>query len=113
VSGGTDNHLMLVDLTAKGVTGKDAQEALDRAAITVNKNGIPFDTQGPMVTSGIRIGTPALTTRGMKENEMRLIASLIADVINHINDEQKIQAVAEEVRKLCSRFPLYAERIKG
>ena len=112
VSGGTDNHLMLVDLTAKGVTGKDAQEALDRAAITVNKNGIPFDTQGPMVTSGIRIGTPALTTRGMKENEMRLIASLIADVINHINDEQKIQAVAEEVKKLCSRFPLYASRIK-
>ena len=70
------------------MTGKDAQEALDRAAITVNKNGIPFDTQGPQVTSGIRIGTPALTTRGMKENEMRLIASLIADVINHINDEQ-------------------------
>ncbi|HNZ11631.1 MAG TPA: serine hydroxymethyltransferase [Smithellaceae bacterium] len=113
VSGGTDNHLMLVDLTPKGVTGKDAQEALDRAAITVNKNGIPFDTKGPMITSGIRIGTPALTTRGMKENEMRLIASLIADVINHINDEQKIQAVAEEVKKLCSRFPLYASRIKG
>jgi len=113
VSGGTDNHLMLVDLTAKGVTGKDAQEALDRAAITVNKNGIPFDTKGPMITSGIRIGTPALTTRGMKENEMRLIASLIADVINHINDEQKIQAVAEQVKKLCSRFPLYAARIKG
>lgn len=113
VSGGTDNHLMLVDLTDKGVTGKDAQEALDRAAITVNKNGIPFDTKGPMITSGIRIGTPALTTRGMKENEMRLIASLIADVINHINDEQKIQAVAEEVKKLCSRFPLYASRIKG
>jgi glycine hydroxymethyltransferase len=113
VSGGTDNHLMLVDLTAKGVTGKDAQEALDRAAITVNKNGIPFDTQGPMVTSGIRIGTPALTTRGMKENEMRLIASLIADVINHINDEQKIKAVAEKVKTLCARFPLYAQRIKG
>ena len=113
VSGGTDNHLMLVDLTPKGVTGKDAQEALDRAAITVNKNGIPFDTKGPMITSGIRIGTPALTTRGMKENEMLLIASLIADVINHINDEQKIQAVAEEVKKLCSRFPLYASRIKG
>ena len=113
VSGGTDNHLMLLDLTPKGVTGKDAQEALDRAAITVNKNGIPFDTKGPMITSGIRIGTPALTTRGMKENEMRLIASLIADVINHINDEQKIQAVAEEVKKICSRFPLYASRIKG
>jgi glycine hydroxymethyltransferase len=113
VSGGTDNHLMLVDLTAKGVTGKDAQEALDRAGITVNKNGIPFDTQGPMVTSGVRIGTPALTTRGMKENEMRLIASLIADVIDHINDEQKIKAVAEKVTTLCARFPLYAQRLKG
>jgi glycine hydroxymethyltransferase len=113
VSGGTDNHLMLVDLTPKGVTGKDAQEALDRAAITVNKNGIPFDTQGPMVTSGIRIGTPALTTRGMKENEMREIASLIADVIDHINDEQKIKAVAEKVNTLCARFPLYAQRLKG
>ncbi|MEE9913662.1 MAG: serine hydroxymethyltransferase [Deltaproteobacteria bacterium] len=113
VSGGTDNHLMLVDLTSKDVTGKDAQEALDRAAITVNKNGIPFDTKGPMVTSGIRIGTPALTTRGMKENEMRLIASLIADVINHINDEQKIKAVAEKVKTLCAQFPLYAQRIKG
>lgn len=113
VSGGTDNHLMLVDLTSKGVTGKDAQEALDRAAITVNKNGIPFDTQGPMVTSGIRIGTPALTTRGMKENEMRQIATLIADVINHIKDEQKIKAVAEKVKTLCDRFPLYPQRIKG
>ncbi len=113
VSGGTDNHLMLVDLTSKKVTGKDAQEALDRAAITVNKNGIPFDTQGPMVTSGIRIGTPALTTRGMKENEMRQIASLIADVINHINDDQKIKAVADKVKTLCDQFPLYPERIKG
>jgi glycine hydroxymethyltransferase len=113
VSGGTDNHLMLVDLTSKGVTGKDAQEALDRAAITVNKNGIPFDTLGPMVTSGIRIGTPALTTRGMKEDEMRLIASLIAEVINHIDDEQKNRAVAEKVKTLCDRFPLYSQRIKG
>jgi glycine hydroxymethyltransferase len=112
VSGGTDNHLMLVDLTSKGVTGKDAQEALDRAAITVNKNGIPFDTQGPMVTSGIRIGTPALTTRGMKEDDMRLIASLIAEVINHINDEPKIKAVAEKVKTLCARFPLYPQRTR-
>ena len=112
VSGGTDNHLMLVDLTPKGVTGKEAQEALDRAAITVNKNGIPFDTQGPMVTSGIRIGTPAVTTRGMKENEMRLIASYIADVVANINDENKIQAIAKEVKKLCDRFPLYEHRIK-
>ncbi|NLX52495.1 MAG: serine hydroxymethyltransferase [Deltaproteobacteria bacterium] len=113
VSGGTDNHLMLVDLTSKSVTGKEAQEALDRAAITVNKNGIPFDTLGPMVTSGIRIGTPALTTRGMKEEEMREIASLIADVINHINDEPTIKAVAEKVKILCDRFPLYAQRLKG
>lgn len=113
VSGGTDNHLMLVDLTSKKVTGKDAQEALDRAAITVNKNGIPFDALGPMVTSGIRIGTPALTTRGMKEDEMRLIASLIAEVINHIDDEQKNRAVAEKVKTLCDRFPLYSQRIKG
>ena len=112
VSGGTDNHLMLVDLTAKGVTGKDAQEALDRAAITVNKNGIPFDTQGPQVTSGIRIGTPAVTTRGMKEGDMRLIASYIADVIENINNEQIIQAVAEKVKKLCAQFPLYQGKIK-
>jgi glycine hydroxymethyltransferase len=113
VSGGTDNHLMLVDLTAKGVTGKDAQEALDRAAITVNKNGIPIDTQGPQVTSGIRIGTPAVTTRGMKEGEMRLIASYIADVIKNINNEQNIQAIAEKVKTLCAQFPLYQRRIKS
>jgi glycine hydroxymethyltransferase len=113
VSGGTDNHLMLVDLTAKGVTGKDVQEALDRAAITVNKNGIPFDTQGPQVTSGIRIGTPAVTTRGMKEGEMRLIASYIADVIKNINNEQNIQAIAEKVKTLCAQFPLYQRRIKS
>jgi glycine hydroxymethyltransferase len=113
ISGGTDNHLMLVDLTPKGATGKDAQEALDRAGITVNKNGIPFDTKGPQITSGIRIGTPAVTTRGMKENEMRLIASYIADVISNINDENKIQAVAEKVKELCARFPLYQQRIKS
>ena len=112
VSGGTDNHLMLVDLTAKGVSGKDAQEALDIAGITVNKNGIPFDTQGPQITSGIRIGTPALTTRGMKEKEMRLIASYIADVISNINDDSKIKAVAAKVKTLCAQFPLYAQRIK-
>ncbi|MGA2780850.1 MAG: serine hydroxymethyltransferase [Smithella sp.] len=113
VSGGTDNHLMLVDLTAKGVTGKDAQEALDRAAITVNKNGIPFDTKGPQVTSGIRIGTPAVTTRGMKEGEMRLIASYIADVIENINNEKNIQAIAEKIKTLCAQFPLYQRRIKS
>jgi glycine hydroxymethyltransferase len=111
VSGGTDNHLMLVDLTPKGATGKDAQEALDRAGITVNKNGIPFDTKGPQITSGIRVGTPAVTTRGMKEPEMRLIATYIADVISDINNENKIQAVAEKVKTLCARFPLYQQRI--
>jgi Glycine/serine hydroxymethyltransferase len=111
VSGGTDTHLMLVDLTATGVTGKDAQEALDRAAITVNKNGIPFDTKGPQVTSGIRIGTPAVTTRGMKENEMRQIASYIAEVIKNITNEKKIQAVAEKVKAICAKFPLYQQRI--
>lgn len=113
VSGGTDNHLMLVDLTDKDVSGKDAQEALDRASITVNKNGIPFDSKGPQVTSGIRIGTPAVTTRGMKEGEMRLIASYISDVVKDINNEQKIQAVAEKVKTLCDRFPLYQGRIKN
>jgi glycine hydroxymethyltransferase len=113
VSGGTDNHLMLVDLTPKGVTGKDAQEALDRAGITVNKNGIPFDTKGPQITSGIRIGTPAVTTRGMKEDEMRLIASYISDVIAHINNESRIAAVAEKIKTLCLRFPLYQQRIKS
>jgi glycine hydroxymethyltransferase len=113
VSGGTDNHLMLVDLTDKNVTGKDAQEALDRAAITVNKNGIPFDTKGPQVTSGIRVGTPAATTRGMKENEMRMIASCIADVVKNINNEQKIKAVAEKVKTICDQFPLYQQRIKN
>jgi glycine hydroxymethyltransferase len=112
VSGGTDNHLMLVDLTPKGATGKDAQEALDRACITVNKNGIPFDTKGPQITSGIRVGTPAVTTRGMKEPEMRLIASYIADVISDINNENKIQAVAKKVKALCAQFPLYQQRIK-
>jgi glycine hydroxymethyltransferase len=113
VSGGTDNHLMLVDLTPKGVTGKDAQEALDRAGITVNKNGIPFDTKGPQITSGIRVGTPAVTTRGMKEGEMRLIASYISEVVAHINNESRIGDVAEKVRTLCSRFPLYQQRIKS
>jgi glycine hydroxymethyltransferase len=111
VSGGTDNHLMLVDLTSKGITGKDAQEVLDRAGITANKNGIPFDTKGPMVTSGIRVGTPALTTRGMKEAQMVLIARLIGEVLTNIQDEAKIRAVREEVRILCDKFPLYGERI--
>ncbi len=112
VSGGTDNHLMLVDLTDWGLTGKEAQETLDRTGITINKNAIPFDTKGPHVTSGIRIGTPALTTRGMKEAEMRQIGGLIADVLRDIQNEKRLAEVREEVTLLCSRFPLYAERIR-
>lgn len=103
VSSGTDNHLMLVDLSEKGITGKDAEALLDRVGITVNKNAIPFDTQKPNITSGIRIGTPAMTTRGMKEKEMKEIARLIDMTLSGV-DESK---VAEDVLKLTSRFPLY------
>lgn len=113
VSGGTDNHLVLIDLTDKGVTGRDVEAALDRAGITTNKNGIPFDTQGPMVTSGIRLGTPALTTRGMKEDEMRTIARLITSVIDNIGSEDRIEEVKEEVAALCEGFPLYRDRIEA
>jgi glycine hydroxymethyltransferase len=113
VSGGTDTHLMLVDLTARGITGKDAQEALDRAWITVNKNGIPFDTKGPMVTSGIRIGTPAVTTRGMKEAEMAQIAALIDRVLGSLGNASVEAAVRGEVQELTGRFPLYAERLRA
>jgi len=112
VSGGTDTHLMLVDLTARGITGKDAQEALDRAWITVNKNGIPFDTKGPMVTSGIRIGTPAVTTRGMKEAEMAQIAALIDRVLANLGNTSVEAAVRGEVQELTGRFPLYADRLR-
>ena len=111
VSGGTDTHLMLVDLTARGITGKDAQEGLDRAWITVNKNGIPFDTKGPMVTSGIRIGTPAVTTRGMKESEMVAIAACIDRVLTGLGNDAVEAAVRAEVAELTGRFPLYAERL--
>ena len=111
VSGGTDTHLMLVDLTARGITGKDAQEGLDRAWITVNKNGIPFDTKGPMVTSGIRIGTPAVTTRGMKESEMVVIAACIDRVLTGLGNEAVEAGVRADVRELTGRFPLYAERL--
>lgn len=106
VSGGTDNHLMLVDLTPVGVTGKDAATALDKARITVNKNAIPFDKQSPFVTSGIRVGTPAVTTRGMKEPEMERIAVLITDVLKAPQDEGVIARVREQVVDLTSRFPV-------
>jgi len=112
VSGGTDNHLMLVDLTDLGITGKEAQDTLDRAGITINRNAIPYDTKSPQVTSGIRIGTPALTTRGMKEAEMKQIAGIIAGVLRNIHDEKRLVEVRDEVRSLCHRFPLYSERIR-
>ncbi len=111
VAGGTDTHLMLVDLTPKGITGKEAQEALDRAWITVNKNTIPFETRSPMVTSGIRIGTPAVTTRGMREPEMARIAECIDRVLGHLGDASVEAAVRTEVRELTARFPLYPERL--
>ena len=112
VSGGTDTHLMLMDLTSRGVTGKDAQEALDRAWITVNKNTVPFETKSPMVTSGIRLGTPAVTTRGMKEPEMEEIARLIDRVLGKLGDAGTEAAVRGEVQALTARFPLYPERTK-
>jgi glycine hydroxymethyltransferase len=109
VSGGTDNHLLLVDLRSKGVTGKVAEKSLDRAGITVNKNTVPGETESPFVTSGIRIGTPALTTRGLGTDEMRTIAELIDRVIQKSDDQGVADTVRGEVRELCDRFPLYGE----
>lgn len=109
ISDGTDNHLMLIDLRNKNVTGKDAQESLDRAGITVNKNAVPFDDKSPLITSGIRIGTPALTTRGMKEKEMEIIGGLIDEVLTNISSTDVGKRIEGEVKELCSGFPLYAE----
>ncbi|HHY17182.1 MAG TPA: serine hydroxymethyltransferase, partial [Firmicutes bacterium] len=108
VSGGTDNHLMLVDLTPKGVTGKQAEEVLDKVGITVNKNSIPFDKRRPTITSGIRIGTPAITSRGMKEEEMKIVAALIDRTLSQIDDEEALGKISEEVRELTGRFPFYS-----
>jgi len=107
VSGGTDTHLMLVDVFSRGINGKQAEQALDKAGITVNKNTIPFDQNPPLTPSGIRIGTPALTTRGMKESEMEAIGGWITDVLDHINDESVQKRVRRDVEMLCERFPLY------
>jgi glycine hydroxymethyltransferase len=107
VSGGTDTHLMLVDVFSKGINGKQAEQALDHAGITVNKNAIPFDQNPPLTPSGIRIGTPALTTRGMKEAEMEAIGDWIADVLDQVNDVNVQKRVRREVETLCERFPLY------
>jgi len=111
VSGGTDNHLMLVDLTATGLTGKVAEEALDHAGITVNKNTIPNETRSPFVTSGIRIGTPAATTHGLKETEMELVAGFIRDALKNADKPDQLARIKGEVNVLMKRFPLYANRL--
>ncbi len=112
VSGGTDNHLLLIDVFARGITGKAAEIALDHAGITVNKNTIPFDQNSPMVASGVRIGTPALTSRGMKEPEMQQVGTLMARALAGIDSESELAAVKRDVQKLCGRFPLYATRLE-
>jgi glycine hydroxymethyltransferase len=109
VSGGTDNHLMLVDVFSKGLTGKVAEAALGKAGITVNKNAIPFDKNPPMVASGIRIGTPAVTTRGLREAQMDVVGELIARVLASPEDEVVVAGVKREVERLCREFPLYPE----
>jgi glycine hydroxymethyltransferase len=111
VSGGTDNHLMLVDVLVRGLTGAQAEKALESAAITVNKNAIPFDTQPPMKASGIRIGTPALTTRGMKEGEMRQIAGFISETLADPENESARESVRGRIKEMCERFPIYEHRL--
>src|SRR5271169_6852633 len=110
VSGGTDNHLFLIDLYSRGITGKDAQPALDRAGITVNKNSIPFDPTPPMTAGGIRLGTPAITTRGMREPEMARIAAWIAEVLSHLGDAERERRIRAEVAEFAVQFPLYTRR---
>src|SRR5208282_3279067 len=110
VSGGTDNHLFLLDLIDKNITGKDADAALGRAHMTVNKKAVPNDPRPPMVTSGLRIGTPAITTRGFKEAQVRQVSNWIADVLDHLGDESVVERVRGEVTALCRRFPVYARQ---
>ena len=110
-SGGTDNHLMLVDLRQSELTGKVAQEALDKARITVNKNTVPFETRSPFVTSGIRIGTPAVTSRGMKEKEMDTIAGFISDAVSHAVDDRILKSIGDDVREFCKGYPVYPHRM--
>lgn len=112
VSGGTDTHLMLVDVTQKKLTGKQAEKTLELAGMTVNKNAIPFDKNPPMTASGIRIGTPAVTTRGMKQEEMRLIGSMMTSVLLAPEDEAIRQNVRRDVETLAARFPIYSPRIE-
>ncbi|HTM09544.1 MAG TPA: serine hydroxymethyltransferase [Verrucomicrobiae bacterium] len=112
ISGGTDNHLMLLDLRQSELTGKVAQETLDKARITVNRNTVPFETRSPFVTSGIRIGTPAVTTRGMKEKEMDAIAEFISRALNNIANDAVLRSIGDDVRELCKRFPIYPNRLR-
>jgi glycine hydroxymethyltransferase len=109
ISRGTDNHLMLIDLRNKSITGKKAQETLDKAHITVNKNAVPFDDKSPFVTSGIRIGVPAITTRGMKEKDMEAVVELVDRVLMNLDDEKTISCVRNEVKEWMTQFPLYPE----
>ena len=111
VSGGTDNHLMLVDFGGSDLTGKVAEETLEKAGITVNKNAVPFDTRSPFVTSGVRIGTPASTTRGLTENEMRQIGAWIDEALQNIENDTVLARIRGEIRELCKQFPLYAHRL--
>jgi glycine hydroxymethyltransferase len=113
VAGGTDNHVFLVDVHSRGVTGSDAEKALDRAGITVNKNAIPFDPLPPMKAGGIRLGSPSVTTRGMKEPEMALIGNWVGEIVGHIGDGAVEQKVRKQVAELAERFPIYESRVKG
>jgi glycine hydroxymethyltransferase len=112
VSGGTDNHLVLVDLTGSEITGKMAEKALEDAGITVNKNAVPFDTRSPFVTSGFRIGTPATTTRGLKEEQMKQVACWIRRALDNIDNGKELAVIRAEVKELCKQFPLYAHRLQ-
>mgnify|MGYP000849564501 CR=1 FL=1 len=109
VSGGTDNHLILLDVRSKNLTGKEAEHLLDEVGITVNKNAIPYDPESPNVTSGIRIGTPALTSRGMKEQEMERIAELMDETLTHGQDERIKAKTSRAIKALCDQFPLYSK----
>jgi glycine hydroxymethyltransferase len=113
VSGGTDNHLFLIEVHSRGVTGSEAEKALDRAGITVNKNAIPFDPLPPMKAGGLRLGSPSVTTRGMKETEMELIGNWVAEVLSHLDDRAVEQKVRRQVAELAGRFPIYESRLKG
>ena len=113
VTGGTDNHLMLVDVTPLGLNGRDAEAALEHAGVTCNKNSIPFDKNPPAVCSGVRLGTPALTTRGMKEEQMKQIGLWIVEALQHAQDSSRLDKIRGQVGELCQQFPLYASRVQA